>query len=52
MKSGSTTVVYFGTIHLESTKLLVDIIEKLGQRAYVGKVNMDRYTLREIIADT
>eukprot|EP01127_Copromyxa_protea_P005380 TRINITY_DN1531_c0_g1_i1.p1 TRINITY_DN1531_c0_g1~~TRINITY_DN1531_c0_g1_i1.p1 ORF type:complete len:386 (-),score=89.02 TRINITY_DN1531_c0_g1_i1:346-1503(-) len=42
LHSGSTTVVYFGTIHLESTKLLVEIIEQLGQRAYVGKVNMDR----------
>jgi len=42
LKNGSTTVVYFGTIHLESTKSLVHVVENLGCRAYIGKVNMDR----------
>jgi guanine deaminase len=35
-------VVYFGTIHLEGTKVLVEKVEELGQRAFIGKVNMDR----------
>lgn len=39
---GSTTCCYYATIHLESTKVLVEVIKELGQRAYVGKVNMDR----------
>jgi len=41
LRLGSTTVVYFGTIHLEGTKVLVNTVEKLGQRAFIGKVNMD-----------
>lgn len=39
---GSTTCCYYGTIHLDATKRLVDICERFGQRALVGKVNMDR----------
>lgn len=35
---GSTTCSYFATVHLESSKVLVDVIRSLGQRAYVGKV--------------
>jgi|EP00945_MAST-04E_sp_MAST-4E-sp1_P000589 guanine deaminase len=42
LKNGSTTVSYFATIHLEASKELANIVEELGQRAYVGKVNMDR----------
>eukprot|EP00158_Paraphelidium_tribonemae_P007533 Partr_v1_DN28281_c0_g1_i2_m75942 putative Guanine deaminase len=40
--NGTTTACYYGTIHLESNKRLVDIIASFGQRAFVGKVNMDR----------
>lgn len=40
--NGTTTCSYFGTIHLESSKLLVDVVRRYGQRAWVGKVNMDR----------
>eukprot|EP01036_Dinobryon_divergens_P044635 gene44635-59572_t len=42
MKYGTTFASYFATIHTPASKLLVDIIEKLGQRAFVGKVSMDR----------
>lgn len=38
LKYGSTTCSYFATIHLEATKVLVDVIRGLGQRAHVGKV--------------
>ncbi|KAG1138723.1 hypothetical protein G6F37_010267 [Rhizopus arrhizus] len=42
LSNGTTTCSWFATIHLESCKILVDTIEALGQRAYVGKVNMDQ----------
>ena len=42
MDAGTTTAVYFATIHKDSSVLLADICSKMGQRAFVGKVNMDR----------
>lgn len=42
MQCGTTTACYFATTHLESSMVLARIIDQLGQRAYVGKVNMDR----------
>ena len=42
LANGTTTAVYFATIHARSTMLLADICSKLGQRALIGKVNMDR----------
>ncbi len=39
--NGTTTAVYFGTIHLPATKRLVDQCLSAGQRAVVGKVAMD-----------
>ncbi|MBO36455.1 MAG: guanine deaminase [Anaerolineaceae bacterium] len=41
LSNGTTTAVYFGTIHLEATKLLADICLEHGQRALVGRVSMD-----------
>ncbi|RUS26083.1 guanine deaminase [Jimgerdemannia flammicorona] len=41
LRNGTTTCAWFATIHLEATKLLVDVIRANGQRAFVGKVNMD-----------
>ena len=38
---GTTTALYFGTVHLEATKLLADLCLDKGQRALVGKVVMD-----------
>lgn len=40
--NGTTTCSYFATVHLEGCKALADVAEELGQRALVGKVNMDR----------
>jgi len=40
--AGTTTCCYYGTLHLESTKVLADIIHSFGQRAFVGKCNMNR----------
>lgn len=39
---GTTTASYFATIHYEATTVLADLVEELGQRAYIGKVCMDR----------
>jgi guanine deaminase len=42
LRNGTTTACYFGTIHLDACRLLAEILRSKGQRAYVGKVNMDR----------
>ncbi|KAF8077648.1 hypothetical protein FPV67DRAFT_1614641 [Lyophyllum atratum] len=39
---GTTTCCYYGTLHLEATKALADIVHTRGQRAFIGKCNMDR----------
>ncbi|XP_040574816.1 guanine deaminase [Lepeophtheirus salmonis] len=39
---GTTTAVYFATIHREASEILCDVAERMGQRAFVGKVNMNR----------
>ncbi|KAI0934761.1 hypothetical protein AcV5_006501 [Taiwanofungus camphoratus] len=39
---GTTTCCYYGTLHLEATKVLAEILHARGQRAFVGKCNMDR----------
>jgi len=43
LSAGTTTAVYYGSIHLEATKALVDACRTHGQRALVGKVAMDQY---------
>lgn len=40
LRSGTTTASYFGSMHLEATKILSNIVLEKGQRAFVGKVNM------------
>jgi len=42
LDSGTTTAVYFATIHRDSSELLAKICNRVGQRAFVGKVCMDR----------
>uniref|UniRef100_A0A6J0U4Z4 Guanine deaminase n=2 Tax=Pogona vitticeps TaxID=103695 RepID=A0A6J0U4Z4_9SAUR len=44
LKNGTTTACYFATIHTDASLLLADIIDKFGQRAFVGKVCMDQNT--------
>jgi len=43
LDNGTTTSVYYASIHLEATKVLVDVCRELGQRAIVGKVAMDQH---------
>lgn len=41
LASGTTTALYFATVHRQATELLAEICLKQGQRALVGKVVMD-----------
>jgi guanine deaminase len=41
-KSATTRASVFATIHVDATVELMDLFEKSGLVAYVGKVNMDR----------
>ncbi len=41
LANGTTTAVYFATLHLPATQRLVDICIERGQRALVGRVAMD-----------
>ncbi|NXY44948.1 GUAD deaminase, partial [Ceuthmochares aereus] len=41
LKNGTTTASYFATIYTDTSLLLAEIIDKFGQRAFVGKVCMD-----------
>lgn len=42
LQSATTRACIFGTIHKEATILLMEKLERMGLKAYVGKVNMDR----------
>ena len=46
--SATTRAVIFGTIHRESTLILMDLMEKSGLVSFVGKVNMDRNAPSEL----
>jgi guanine deaminase len=59
LRNGTTTALYFATIHLEASKILADICSRFGQRAYVGKLNIDQLapdyyieTTKASLADT
>jgi guanine deaminase len=41
LANGTTTAMYFATIHLEATQCLADICLRRGQRALIGRVAMD-----------
>jgi guanine deaminase len=41
LANGTTTAMYFATLHLEATKALADICLRLSQRALIGRVAMD-----------
>lgn len=42
LRFGTTRAVIFNTVHIESTDLLMSILDKFKLPSYVGKVNMDR----------
>ena len=41
LSRGTTTASYFGSIHPETTLVLAKEAKEQGQRAFIGKVNMD-----------
>jgi guanine deaminase len=41
LAGGTTTALYFATIHQDATRILADICLERGQRAVIGKVAMD-----------
>jgi guanine deaminase len=42
LSHGTTTACYYATVHVPATNLLADICQSRGQRAFVGRVCMDR----------
>ncbi|KAG9252433.1 guanine deaminase [Emericellopsis atlantica] len=43
LRHGITTASYYGSRHAEATRILAEICVEKGQRAFVGKCNMDRH---------
>ncbi|KAJ3035943.1 hypothetical protein HDV00_003290 [Rhizophlyctis rosea] len=41
LRNGTTTGLFYSTIHLEASKVLVDVLGGAGMRGFVGKVCMD-----------
>jgi guanine deaminase len=44
LSQGTTTAMYFGTIHVDASARLAEVCTAEGQRAYVGRVAMDDAT--------
>lgn len=42
LRHGTTTCAYYASIHKDSSVALAECCARLGQRAFVGKVSMDR----------
>ncbi|KAI1272531.1 hypothetical protein F5Y07DRAFT_403355 [Xylaria sp. FL0933] len=42
LQQGITTASYYGSMHAEATNILADLCLEKGQRAFVGKCNMNR----------
>lgn len=51
-KSFTTRACIFGTIHLEGTNILMEMLEKTGLKCMVGKVNMDRNSIENLCEDS
>ncbi|KAL7625221.1 hypothetical protein AAE478_004436 [Parahypoxylon ruwenzoriense] len=43
LRQGITTASYYGSLHAEATTILADLCLEKGQRALVGKCNMNRH---------
>lgn len=52
LKTTTTRCVMFGTLHRQSTEILMDLLEEKGIAAYVGKVNMDRNSIPGLLETT
>lgn len=52
IRQGTFHASIYATIHKEATEILFEILSKKGIRAYVGKVNIDRNSSRNLIEKT
>ncbi|KAJ3274413.1 hypothetical protein HDV01_003017 [Terramyces sp. JEL0728] len=52
LRSGTTAACYYATIHKEGSIALAETCAKYGQRAFIGKVNMDRNSPEYYIEST
>ena len=50
--NGTTTCLYFGVMGLASSQILVDVVRGQGQRAMIGKVNMNRLAPKDYCETT
>jgi guanine deaminase len=49
LRNGTTTAVYFASLHREASVELARLCQELGQHAWVGKVCMDRHGSTEYV---
>lgn len=42
IRAGTTTSCYYSSLHLSAAKILAMVCHQAGQRAFIGKCNMDR----------
>lgn len=42
MRQGTTLACYYSSIHIEATNILANLCLSAGQRAFIGKCNMDK----------
>lgn len=42
LRQGTTLACYYSSIHVEATNILADLCMGAGQRAFIGKCNMDK----------
>lgn len=52
LKSTTTRICTFATIHRPATELLMELLHRSGLCAYVGKVNMDRNSAEGLLETT
>ena len=52
LRLGTTTAVYFATADNRPCEILVDVVEALGQRGYIGKVCLDQHTPSDYVQGT
>jgi len=52
LANGTMHACVYGTIHSEATSYLIEKMESKGMKAFVGKVNMNRDALEDLVEDT
>mmetsp|Transcript_18923 Transcript_18923/g.47791 ORF Transcript_18923/g.47791 Transcript_18923/m.47791 type:complete len:464 (-) Transcript_18923:117-1508(-) len=52
LRQGTTTAMYFATVHQEPCTVLLEVLDQLGQRALVGKVCQDRNSSDGVLETT